>query len=73
MDAKERAQLQAYMRARFKTPNLEVRERPRKKDSAEVYIDNEFVGVFSRDDEEGELSWHFTMSVLEEDLADQES
>lgn len=68
MDANERAQLQTYMRDRFKTPNLEIRARPRKTDSAEVYIGDEFVGVISRDEDEGELSWHFTMTILEEDI-----
>lgn len=68
MDANERAQLQKFMRSRFKTPNLEIRARPRKTDSAEVYIGDEFIGVISRDEDEGELSWHFTMSILEEDL-----
>jgi hypothetical protein len=68
VNPEERARLQAYLRARLGAKDLEVRARPRKADSAEVYIGDEFVGVISRDDEEGELSWHFTMSILEIDL-----
>lgn len=68
MNVQERGRIEAFLKSRFKTPNLEVRQRPRKTDSAEVYIGDEFIGVISRDDEEGELSWHFTMSILEEDL-----
>lgn len=70
MDATERTRVETYLKARFKTPNLQIRTRPRKTDSAEVYIGDEFVGTISRDDEEGELSYHFTMSILEMDLED---
>ena len=68
MNPEERAKLQAYLRDRLGSKELEIRQRPRKTDSAEVYIKDEFIGVISRDDEEGELSWHFTMSILEMDL-----
>jgi hypothetical protein len=68
VDAEERARLETYLRTRLGAKNLAIRARPRKTDSAEVYIGDEFVGIISRDDEEGELSWHFTMSILEIDL-----
>jgi hypothetical protein len=68
VNPEERAKLQAYLRERLGSKDLEIRQRPRKTDSAEVYIKDEFVGVISRDEEEGELSWHFTMSILEIDL-----
>lgn len=68
MDPTERARVEAYLKSKFRTPNLAIRARPQKKDSAEVYIGDEFVGVLSRDDDDGELCWHFTMTVLEGDL-----
>jgi hypothetical protein len=68
LDAEERARLESYLRTRLGAKDLQIRQRPRKTDSAEVYIGDEFVGIISRDDEEGELSWHFTMSILEIDL-----
>lgn len=68
MNPEERERVQAYLRKRLGAQTLEIRPRPRKTDSAEIYIGDEFVGVLSRDDEEGELSWHFTMSILEMDL-----
>jgi Protein of unknown function (DUF3126) len=68
VDPTERARVETYLRTRFGSPKLEIRARPQKKDSAEVYIGEEFAGVLSRDDEDGELCWHFTMTVLEGDL-----
>lgn len=70
MDPKERARLETYLKARFGTANMSVRARPQKRDSAEVYIGEEFIGVLSRDDEDDDLCWHFAMTVLETDLED---
>jgi hypothetical protein len=33
-----------------------------------LYIDDEFVGVIYRDDEDGDLSYNFTMAILDIDL-----
>jgi hypothetical protein len=49
-------------------PSISVRPRPQKDDSAEVYIGDEFIGVLYRDDEEDDLSYNFTMAILEIDL-----
>ncbi len=68
LDPKERAKLETYLRARFGAAALVVKPKGRSKDSAEVYIGDEFVGTLSRDDEDGELSYFFTMSILEMDL-----
>ena len=53
---------------RFAAPTITVRKRPQKDDSAEVYIGDEFIGVISKDEEEGELSYHFSMAILDIDL-----
>ena len=68
MDKTELAKVQNFMRRTLQSPNLEVRVRPRKTDSAEVYIANEFVGVLFRDEEDGDLSYNFSMAILEFDL-----
>ena len=47
-----------------------LRARPKIKDSAEVYVGDEFVGTLTRDDEEGELCYQFQMAILELDLED---
>ena len=68
MKPEEIAKLQAYMRKVLKSPTMEVRKRVKKNDSAEVYIGGEFIGVVSRDDEDGELSYNFDMAILDSDL-----
>jgi hypothetical protein len=64
----ELARLQAYLRKTFGTGNLTVRARPKKEDSAEVYIGDEFTAVLFREEEDGEVSYQFQMAILELDL-----
>ena len=68
VDKQEITKLQAYMRLKFKMPEIKIVARPKKKDSAEVFIGDEFIGVMYRDDEDGEVSWNFQMAILEMDL-----
>jgi hypothetical protein len=68
LDRKEILKLEKYFQQRFNLPSVTVRQRPQKNDSAEVYIGDEFVGVVYRDDEDGDLSYNFTMAILDIDL-----
>lgn len=68
MKPAELAKLDAYFKRTFDNPKLSVRARPRKDDSAEVYIGDEFLGVLFRDEEEGDLSYNFQMAILDIDL-----
>lgn len=68
MDRKEILRLEKYFQRRFNMPSMTVRQRPQKDDSAEVYIGDEFIGVVFRDDEDGDLSYNFTMAILDIDL-----
>ena len=56
------------LRKTFGTPSLEVKARPKKKDSAEVFVGGEFIAVLFREDEDGEVSYQFQMAILELDL-----
>ena len=47
-----------------------VGARPKVKDSAEVYVGEDFVGTLSVDNEDGELCYQFQMAILELDLED---
>lgn len=67
MKPDEIKKLDAYFK-RTLNPQMVVKARPRKNDSAEVYVGDEFLGVIFRDDEEGELSYNFSMAILSEDL-----
>jgi hypothetical protein len=60
--------LDAYFKRTFGTPSLQVKARPRKDDSCEVYIGDEFLGIIFKDEEEGELSYNFSMAILDVDL-----
>ena len=68
MTPQEMVRVQSYLRKVFGTKTLSVRARPKIKDSAEVYVGDEFVGTLTRDDEEGELCYQFQMAILELDL-----
>lgn len=68
VETKEIERLQTYLRGLFELPELSVRRRERKADSADVYIGDEFIGVLFREEEEGELSYAFNMAILDIDL-----
>ena len=68
MNPEEIKKLTGFFRTKFQLANIEVRRRPQKTDSAEVYIGDEFIGVIFRDEEDGELSYNFNMAILDFDL-----
>lgn len=68
MTSEELIKVEKYMRSLFQLPSIRVRGRPRKEDSAEVYIGEEFIGVLFKDEEEGDLSYNFQMAILDIDL-----
>lgn len=68
MTRAEIQKLEAYFRKRFKLPTIELRQMPRKEDSVELFIGDEFIGLVYRDDEDGETSYNFSMAILDVDL-----
>ena len=68
MKPDELKKLTKFFQEKFGAPSIEVRKRPQKNDSAEVYVGSEFIGVLSKDEEDGELSYHFSMAILDIDL-----
>ena len=70
MTGAEISKLESYFREKFQLPTIEVRRRPQKDDSAELFIGDEFIGVLYRDDEDGEISYNFSMAILDIDLAE---
>ena len=67
MKPEELKKLDAYLKKTL-NPAIVVKARPRKDDSGEVYLGDEFLGVIYRDDEDGDLSYNFSMAILEVDL-----
>jgi len=66
MDVAEIRKIEAYLRRLFGNPKIRVVPRPKKDDSVEVYIDDEFIAVISADEDEGD--YNFNMSILGMDL-----
>ena len=68
MDKTEIAKLERHLRKTFANQTLRVVARPKKTDSAEVFVGDEFIGIVFLDDEEGDRSFNFSMAILAEDL-----
>jgi hypothetical protein len=68
VDVQEVKKLDAYLKKLFANPRIRVVPRPKKDDSAEVYVGDEFVGVLFVDDEDDERSYNFQMAILATDL-----
>ncbi len=68
MQKSEITRLQAYLQTKFGNKKISLNERKEAKDSVEVSLDGEFIGVIYRDEDEGEISYDFNMAILEIDL-----
>nr|WP_210278207.1 DUF3126 family protein [Phyllobacterium myrsinacearum] len=64
----ELKKLDSYFKRTFGNTELTVKARPRKDDSAELYLGDEFLGLIYKDEDEGELSYNFSMAILDMDL-----
>jgi len=68
VDVQEIRKVETYLRHLFGNARIRVVPRPRKEDSAEVYIGEEFIGVLFVDDEDDDRSYNFQMAILSTDL-----
>lgn len=59
--------IESHLKRTFNHGGIQVRAR-KQADSAEVYVDDEFVGVIYEDTEDGDGSFMFEMAILAEDL-----
>src|ERR1700692_3971455 len=66
VDVQEVRKLDAYLKRLFGNPRIRVVPRPKKDDSAEVYIGEEFIGELFVDDEDDDRSFQFQMAILED-------
>ena len=66
MKPEEIRKLDAYFKRVFQNPSLQVKARPRKDDSAELYVGEEFLGLVFKDEDEGD--YNFSMAILDIDL-----
>ena len=70
MDVQEIRKVESYIRRLFGNTGLRVVPRPKKKDSADVLLGEESIGVLSVDDEDGERSYNFEMPIAAADIQD---
>ncbi len=68
MNDKDVKRVEAHLKKTFGNASIALRGRPKQKDSCEVYIGEEFVGVVYQDEDE-DGSFLFEMAILSEDLA----
>ena len=59
--------LNEVVRGKFGNPKLRVVPRPKKTDSSEIYLNDEYIAVLFRDDASGR-AWTFEMAVLDIDI-----
>jgi hypothetical protein len=60
--------LNAYLRRKFANENIRVVTRPKKLDSVEAYLGEEFIGVLFLEVEKGRKSYIFEVPILDIDL-----
>jgi len=70
VDKTELAKIERFLRQTFANHSIRVVARPKKTDSAEVYVGEDFIGVVFLDDEDGDRSFNFQMAILDTDLDD---
>jgi hypothetical protein len=68
MKPAEIARVQAYLRRLLGSDRIQLISPVRQGLSVEVAVEGEVIGTVHRDDEEGEISYSVTITVLEEDL-----
>lgn len=64
----EIARVQAYLRHTFSNNRIVIVPPAKPRAPVEVMINDEFIGVLHRDEDEGEVSYALNISILEEDL-----
>ncbi len=67
MNENDLKRVEAHLKRTFGNPHVVVKARPKQKDSAEVELKGEFIGVIYEDEDEPG-SFLFEMAILAEDL-----
>jgi len=68
MDRNTTSKIQEYLRKSLGSKSIKLEERENKNDSADVTNNGEFLGVVFEDKEDGEVCYHFNMTILDIDL-----
>ena len=68
MDRVVLKKIENFFKQKFNIKKIKIEGRANKNDSAEVFIDDEFIGVVFEDNEDGDTCYQFNMTILSEDL-----
>jgi hypothetical protein len=67
VEERDLRRIEAHLKRTFGNPHVALIARPKQKDSAEVELKGEFIGVIYEDEDE-DGSFLFEMAILAEDL-----
>ena len=68
MDRITLRKIENFFKQKFNNKKIKIEGRANKNDSAEVLIDDEFIGVVFEDNEDGDMCFQFNMTILSDDL-----
>ena len=68
MDRITLKKIENFFKRKFKNKSIKIEGRTNKDDSADVLIEDEFIGVVFEDNEDGDMCFQFNMTILNEDL-----
>lgn len=68
LTTQEMEKIQTYLQQLFWNPEMRVQKGQGKDSPAEVYVGKEFIGVIYKNNDEGDISFDWNMSILPEDL-----
>ncbi len=68
LTAEEMEKIQIYLQQLFWNPEINLRVGAGKDAPAEVYVGKEFIGVVYKNSDDGEISYDWNMSILQEDI-----
>ena len=70
MDRITLKKIENFFKQKFNNKKIKIEGRSNKDDSADVLIEDEFIGVVFEDSEDGDTCFQFNMTILSEDLED---
>ena len=70
MDRITLKKIENFFKQKFNNKKIKIEGRTNKNDSADVLIEDEFIGVVFEDNEDGDMCFQFNMTILSEDLED---
>lgn len=68
--AEEMSRLQKYLHSKFGHSGFALKMRDKAGDSVEVLLNGEFIALLYKNEDDGEVSYDFNMSILDIDLKD---